>query len=59
MDTSSSAMGVERSVSRRGTPAMIWSDIGTKFIGADKELSERIEKCNALNIASELVRKGV
>ena len=29
MDTSSCVMGVERFVSRRGTPAMIWSDNGT------------------------------
>ena len=34
MDTSSCVMGVERFVSRRGTPAMIWSDNGTIFIGA-------------------------
>ena len=59
MDTSSSAKGVERLVSRRGMPDMIWSEIGTKFIGAEKEHTERIEKCNALNIASEIVRKGV
>ena len=34
MDTSSCVMGVERFVSRRGTPAMIWSDNGTNFFGA-------------------------
>ena len=38
MDTSSCVKGVERFVSRRGTPAMIWSDDGTNFIGAEKEL---------------------
>ena len=36
MDTSSCVMGVERFVSRRGTPTMLWSDNGTNFIGAEK-----------------------
>ena len=31
-------MGVERFVSRRGAPAIIWSDNGTNIIGAEKEL---------------------
>ena len=38
MDTSSCVMGVDRFVSLRGTPAMIWSDNSTNFIGAEKEL---------------------
>ena len=52
-------MGVERFVSRRGTPATIWSDNGTNFIGAEKELREGMEKWNTLNIASELAHKGI
>ena len=36
MDASSCVMGVERFVSRRGTPAIIWSDNGTNFVGAEK-----------------------
>ena len=59
MDTSSCVMGVERFVSRRGTPAMIWSDNGTNFIGAEKELRESIEKLNVVNIATELAHKGI
>ena len=59
MDTSSCVMGVERFVSRRGTPAMIWSDNGTNFIGAEKELRESIEKWNVANIAAELAHKGI
>ena len=46
MDTSSCVMGVERFVSRRGTPAMISSNNGTNFVGAEKELRECIEKWN-------------
>ena len=52
-------MGVERFVSRRGTPAMIWSDNGTNFIGAEKKLRESIEKWNVVNIAAELAHKGI
>ena len=59
MDTSSCVMGVERFVSRRGTLAMIWSDNGTNFIGAEKELRESIEKWNVVNIAAELAYKGI
>ena len=59
MDTSSCAMGIERFVSRRGTPAMIWSDNGTNFIGAEKELRESIEKWNVVNIAAELAHKDI
>ena len=56
MDTSSCVMGVEQFVSRSGTPALIWSDIGTNFIGAEKELRE---KWNIVNIAAELTLKGI
>ena len=59
MDTSSCVMGVEWFVSRRGTPAMIWSDNGTNIIGAEKELRESIEKWNVVNIAAELAHKGI
>ena len=52
-------MGVERFVSRRGTPAIIWSDNGTNFIGAEKELRECMEKWNTLNIATELAHKDI
>ena len=59
MDTSSSVMGVERFVSRCGKPAMIWSDNGTNFIGAEKELRDCIEKWSTLKITDELANKGI
>ena len=59
MDTSSCVMGVERFVYRRGAPAMIWSDNGTNFIGAEKELRACAEKWNTLNIAAELAHQGI
>ena len=59
MDASSCVMGVERFVSRRGTPDIIWSDNGTNFVGAEKQLRENIEKWNTINIAVELAHKGI
>ena len=50
-------MGVERFVLPRATPTMIWSDNGTNFIGAEKELRESIEKWDVVNIAAELAHK--
>ena len=52
-------MGVERLVSRRGTPAIIWSDNGTNFVGSEKELRENIGKWNTINIAVELAHKAI
>ena len=46
MDTSSCVMGVERFIARRGTPAIIWSDNGTNFVGAHKELLLCVENWN-------------
>ena len=38
---------------------IIWSDNGTNFVGAEKELRENIEKWNTINIAVELAHKGI
>ena len=59
MDTCSCVMEVEPFVSRRGAPAMIWSDNETNLIGAEKELRESIGKWNVVYIAAELAHKGV
>ena len=59
MDTSSCVMGLKRFVSRRGTPAIIWSDNGTNLIGAEKELHKAIEKWKTINISAELAHKGI
>ena len=59
MDSNSCVMGVERFVSRRSTPAMIWSGNGTNIIGAGEKLRESIEKWNVVNIAAELAHKGI
>ena len=47
MDTSSCVMAIERFFSRRVTPSIIWSDNGTNFVGAEKELLLCIKNWNA------------
>ena len=59
MDSGSCIMGIEGFMSRRGTPAMIWLDNGTNFIGAGKELRGSVEKLNIVNFAAELGHKGI
>ena len=56
MDTNSRVIRVEWLLSRRGTPAMVWSDNGAN--GAEKELRKNIEKWNVVNIAAELAHKS-
>ena len=46
MDTSSCVMGNKRFIARRGTPSVIWSDNGTNFVEAEKELINCIQSWN-------------
>ena len=46
-------------VSRQGTPAIIWSDNGANFVDAKNKLRENIVMGNKINIAVELVNKGI
>ena len=46
MDTSSCVMGIERFISRRGTPPVIWSDNGTSFVASTKKLISCMESCH-------------
>ena len=59
MDTSSCVMGIERFVSRRGIPSVIWSDNGTNFVATEKELLQNILQWNHQSIAESMVKKGV
>ena len=58
LDTSSCVMAIERFVSRRGTPSIIWSDNGTNLVGAEKELLLCIKNWNT-EAPLSLVRKGL
>ena len=48
LDTSSCIMGTERFIARRGKPSTIWSDNGSNFIGAEKELLACIKSWNGI-----------
>ena len=48
LDTSSCVMCIEQFIARRGTPSAIWSDNGTNFVGAQKELLACIKSWNGM-----------
>ena len=50
-------MAIERFISRRGTPSIIWSDNGTNFVGTKKELFLCFKNWNA-EASLSLVHKG-
>ena len=51
-------MAIERFISRRGTPSIIWSDNGTNFVGAEKEILLCIKNWNA-EAPLSLVHKNI
>ena len=51
-------MDIERFISRRLTPSIIWSDNGTNFVGAEKELLLCIKNWNA-EAPLSLVHEGM
>ena len=59
MDTSSCVMGIERFVSRRGVPSVIWSDNGTNFVASEKELLQNILRWNQQLLTDSLVKKRI
>ena len=46
-------------ISRRGPPTEIWSDRGTNFVGANRELKEAIAHWNEETIERQLQQKGI
>ena len=42
-------MGIERFIACRGTPSTIWSDTGTNFVVAEKELLAGIKSWNGMD----------
>ena len=46
-------------ISRRGPPKEIWSDRGTNFIGANRELKESITEWNEEKSGQQLQQKGI
>ncbi|XP_041453667.1 uncharacterized protein LOC121406862 [Lytechinus variegatus] len=59
MDTDSFINGLERFISRRGRPEVIWSDNGSNFVGAERELREGIKCWNQRQIHQFLLQREI
>jgi len=49
---------LRRFLNRRGAPRFIYSDNGTNFVGAERELKTAIENWNQTQINKELLQRG-
>ena len=59
MDTSSCVMAIEKFVSRRGVPSVLWSDNGTNFIASEKEFLQYFRNWNQRVLVDSLVKESV
>ena len=59
LETDAYIMAMQRMVSRRGRPAHIWSDNGTNFVGAEREIQDALKRLNKQRITDELSQHGV
>ena len=59
LETDDFIMVLRQFISRRGPPKEIWSDRGTNFVGASRELKEAIAHWNEETIERQLQQKGI
>ncbi|CAK1547419.1 unnamed protein product [Leptosia nina] len=59
LSTDSMIMALRRFAARRGAPRVLYSDNGTNFIGANRELKEAWEALAKDNLATEAEKLGV
>ena len=59
LDTDSCINAIERFISRRGRPIVIYSDNGTNFVGADRELRESLQEFDQDKIDRQLSGKNI
>ena len=59
LDADFCIMGVERFMARRGKPKVIWSDNGTNFVGAEKELLGHLKSVDQHRIKSKMSQNGI
>ena len=59
MSADSFIMAFHRFIGRRGTPKEMFSDNGSNFVAADKELADEIQAINSLKTDNEMLRIGV
>ena len=59
LETDTYIMAMQRMMARRGRPAHMYSDNGTNFVGAEKELREALQRWNKEYITDKLSQDGV
>ena len=59
LETDDFIMVLRQFISRRGPPKEIWSDRGTNFVGANRELKEAIARWIEETIERQLQQKGI
>jgi len=59
MDADSFLMAFRRFVSRRGSPAVVYSDNGTNFVAGERELSEGIQRINHEKTGAAMAKSNI
>ena len=59
LDTDPYLMAMRRMMARRGRLAHIWSNNGTNFVGAEKELREAMRRLDSERISNQLSVDGI
>ncbi len=59
LDTSACVMAIQRFVSRRGKTQVFWSDNGTNFVGAEKELRALHHLAREMKLPASLARMDI
>ena len=59
LDSNSFLMALHRFMARRGKPQKIFSDNGTNFVAAERELAEEIQAINSKKLRDELILEAV
>ena len=52
-------MALHRFIARRGRPEKLWSDNGTNFVSANRELEEEIQQLDTTSTRSEMLSLGI
>jgi len=59
LSTDSFIMALRRFIARRGCPIKLFSDNGTNFVGAERELEECLETLDQTQIHDEMANRGI
>ena len=59
LDTDSFLRALDRFVARRGVPDEVWSDNGTNFVRADREIRQLCRSLDDQNVKKHVSKKGV